>query len=67
MTDLEIKDLLDYWAKEVEENGFLEHDPVQIPHRYSRLQDVEIAGFLRRLWLGDNAKRLSRVLRNSCF
>ena len=45
MTDLEIKDLLDYWAKEVEENAFVEFDPVQIPHRYSRLQDIEIAGF----------------------
>ena len=45
MTGLEIKDLLDYWAKEVEENAFIEFDPVQIPHRYSRLQDIEIAGF----------------------
>lgn len=45
MTDLEIKDLLDFWAKEVEENAFIEFDPVQIPHRYSRLQDIEIAGF----------------------
>ncbi len=45
MTGLEIKDLLDYWAKKVEENAFIEFDPVQIPHRYSRLQDIEIAGF----------------------
>jgi uncharacterized protein (TIGR02757 family) len=45
MTDAEIKDLLDYWAKEVEENAFITEDPVQIPHRYSRKQDIEIAGF----------------------
>lgn len=45
MTDSEIKDLLDFWAKEVEENAFIPHDPVQIPHRYSRLQDIELAGF----------------------
>ena len=45
MTDSEIKELLDFWAKEVEENAFIPHDPVQIPHRYSRLQDIELAGF----------------------
>ena len=45
MTDLEIKELLDYWAKEVEENSFIPHDPVQIPHRYTRRQDIEISGF----------------------
>lgn len=45
MTDLEIKELLDFWAKEVEENSFIPHDPVQIPHRYTRRQDIEISGF----------------------
>lgn len=45
MTDPEIKELLDFWAKEVEENAFIPHDPVQIPHRYSRIQDIELAGF----------------------
>ncbi len=45
MKDSEIKDLLDFWAKEVEENSFIPHDPVQIPHRYSRRQDIEISGF----------------------
>lgn len=45
MTDSEIKELLDFWAKEVEENAFIGHDPVQIPHRYVRLQDIEVSGF----------------------
>jgi uncharacterized protein (TIGR02757 family) len=45
MTDSEIKELLDYWAKEVEENAFIPNDPVQIPHRYTRMQDIEISGF----------------------
>ncbi|MDL1913186.1 MAG: TIGR02757 family protein [Bergeyella sp.] len=26
--------------------SFIEHDPVQIPHRFSLLQDIEIVGFL---------------------
>ena len=43
MTDTDIKELLDFWAKEVEENAFVEFDPIQIPHYYSRQQDIEIA------------------------
>ena len=30
MTDLEIKDLLDYWAKEVEENAFVEFAVIEL-------------------------------------
>ena len=45
MTDSDIKELLDFWAKEVEENAFVEFDPIQIPHHYTRQQDIEIAGF----------------------
>ncbi len=26
--------------------GFIEHDPVSIPHRYTRQEDIEISGFL---------------------
>ena len=25
---------------------FIENDPIQIPHRFSRKEDIEIAGFL---------------------
>ena len=64
MTDLEIKDLLDYWAKEVEENGFVEHDPVQIPHRYSRLQDVEIAGFFAAIMAWGQRKTIIKSAQN---
>ena len=60
MTDLEIKDLLDYWAKEVEENAFVEFDPVQIPHRYSRLQDIEIAGFFAAIMAWGQRKTIIR-------
>lgn len=62
MNDLEIKELLDYWAKEIEGNGFIDFDPVQIPHRFVVLQDIEISGFFAAIMAWGQRKTII----NSC-
>lgn len=42
----ELKDFLDEKADIYNNTEFIQNDPVQIPHRFSLKQDVEIAGFL---------------------
>lgn len=42
----EIKALLDSRVAEYNSIDFIETDPIQIPHRFSRKEDIEIAGFL---------------------
>lgn len=46
MTSAELKDFLDEKADFYNTPDFIENDPVQIPHRFSLKQDVEISGFL---------------------
>jgi len=46
MTKLELKEFLDFKAEQYEKPVFLESDPIQIPHRFSRKEDIEISGFL---------------------
>lgn len=41
-----LKTFLDEKADLYNHVDFIQHDPVQIPHRYSSLQDIEISGFL---------------------
>ncbi|MEK9603031.1 MAG: TIGR02757 family protein [Flavobacteriaceae bacterium] len=46
MTQEELKSFLDYKAQQYESTTFIEHDPIQIPHQFSKKEDVEIASFL---------------------
>lgn len=46
MTKKELKIFLDEKAAQYETNNFIPHDPIQIPHRYEKKQDIEIAAFL---------------------
>jgi len=41
----EVKALLDLKAKEYNQPNFIKNDPIQIPHSFSKLQDIEIMGF----------------------
>jgi uncharacterized protein (TIGR02757 family) len=41
---LELKDFLDGKVEEFNNTNFIELDPVSIPHRYKKKQDIEIAG-----------------------
>lgn len=46
MTEKEIFAFLDEKANAFNHPNFIESDPIQIPHRFSVKQDIEIAGFL---------------------
>ena len=41
-----LKDYLDEQANRINTQAFIKNDPVQFPHRYTRLQDIEIVAFL---------------------
>lgn len=44
--DKELKAFLDEKVFEYNNQNFIAHDPISIPHRYSLKEDIEIAGFL---------------------
>ncbi|RED97501.1 TIGR02757 family protein [Marinoscillum furvescens] len=46
MNQSELKDFLDAKVKQYNQPGFIEHDPVSIPHGYTKPQDIEISGFI---------------------
>ena len=41
----ELKQLLDEAVDTYNRRGFIENDPIQIPHRFSKKEDIEIAAF----------------------
>jgi uncharacterized protein (TIGR02757 family) len=58
----EVRDLLDRAYLEFNRPGFIEDDPISIPHRFSRKEDIEIAGFFASLLAWGNRKT---IIRNS--
>lgn len=46
MTKAELKDFLDAKVLEYNHPRFLEDDPLQIPHRFTKKEDIEISAFL---------------------
>lgn len=70
----EIKDLLDAKVKQYNRLDFIADDPIQIPHRYSRKEDIEISGFLssiiawgQRKTIINNASRLLEWMEDSPY
>ena len=45
MVDDEVRDFLEEKADEYNTAEFIEHDPISVPHRFTKLQDIEISGF----------------------
>ncbi len=45
MDNAELKKFLDRKVKEYNRPSFIEHDPVSVPHSFTKKQDIEIAGF----------------------
>lgn len=45
MEFLELKDFLDIKVSEYNQPGFIANDPICIPHRFTKPQDIEIAAF----------------------
>ncbi len=46
MTQEELKDFLNFKADQYNSPLFIESDPIQLPHRFSKKEDVEITSFL---------------------
>ena len=46
MTEAALKDFLDAKAEQYNHPDFISTDPIQIPHRFTLKEDIEIAGFL---------------------
>ena len=43
-TIVDLKDFLDAKVEQFNRRGFIENDPISIPHQYKKKQDIEIAG-----------------------
>jgi uncharacterized protein (TIGR02757 family) len=70
----DIKFLLDSRLERYNHPDFIETDPIQIPHRFSRKEDVEIAAFLtatiawgQRKSIINNANRLMDLMDNAPY
>ncbi|MDO9154478.1 MAG: TIGR02757 family protein [Paludibacter sp.] len=70
----EVKFLLDQRVIQYNHTDFIDTDPIQIPHRFGRKEDIEIAGFLaaaiawgQRKSIINNANRLMVMMDNSPY
>jgi len=60
--DSGLKEFLDKKAAQYEQAGFIKDDPICIPHRFTKKQDIEIAGFFAAILAWGNRKSII----NSC-
>lgn len=72
MTQTELKDFLDEKVEQYNHPRFLEDDPLQVPHRFTKKEDIEISGFLtatiawgNRKSIINNATKLMGLLDNA--
>lgn len=49
MITQQIKDELNFYVKKYNTADFIEHDPISIPHQFSKKEDIEISGFLTQI------------------
>lgn len=74
MTSSDLKAFLDEKVDYYNRPGFIELDPISIPHRYARKEDIEIAGFLsamiswgNRTSILNNGRRLMLLMDDQPF
>lgn len=74
MNKSELKEFLDSKVNQYNKPDFIGSDPIQIPHRYSLKEDVEISGFLaatiawgNRKSIITNANKMMELMGNSPF
>lgn len=74
MKQSELKEFLDSKVIQYNNPKFIESDPIQIPHQFSKKEDIEIAGFLtatiawgNRKSIINNASRLMQLLDNAPY
>lgn len=58
MSPSELKEFLDFKASFYEQGHFLEEDPIQLPHRFSQKEDIEIVAFLVSMIAWGNRKSI---------
>ncbi|MDR0511170.1 MAG: TIGR02757 family protein [Rikenellaceae bacterium] len=56
----ELGELLEVLYRKYNAPDFIEHDPISIPHRYTRKEDIEISGFLSATIAWGNRKAIVR-------
>jgi uncharacterized protein (TIGR02757 family) len=62
MDDIQLKNYLDQKFEKFNELSFIESDPIQIPHQFSKKEDIEISAFLAATIAWGNRKM---IIRNS--
>ncbi|MBU2905694.1 TIGR02757 family protein [Arenibacter algicola] len=74
MTQEELKEFLDAKVEQYNRPDFLSTDPLGIPHRFTKKEDIEISGFLtatiawgNRKSIINNSERMMELLDNSPF
>ena len=74
MTNSELKEFLDTKVEQYNNSKFIESDPIQIPHQFSKKEDIEIAGFLtatiawgNRKSIINNANKMMQLLEQSPY
>ncbi|MBA10451.1 MAG: TIGR02757 family protein [Flavobacteriaceae bacterium] len=74
MPKKELKSFLDLKVEMYNRNSFIASDPIQVPHQFSKKEDIEIAGFLsatiawgNRIMIIRNAKKMMEIMDNSPF
>lgn len=70
----ELREFLDEKVLQYNNPRFIEHDPIQVPHRYSVKEDIEISGFLAatiswgtRTSIIKSAKRMMELMGDSPY
>ena len=70
----ELKEFLDAKVEQYNHPKFIESDPIQIPHQFSKKEDIEIAGFLtatiawgNRKSIINNAHKMMQLLEQSPY
>ena len=64
MNHLELKEFLEEKVALYNNPHFIESDPIQIPHRFSLKEDIEIAGFLSATIAWGNRKM---IIKNATY
>jgi len=74
MTSEELKDFLEAKVLAYNNPSFIESDPIQIPHKFTLKEDIEISGFLtatiawgKRQMIINNANKIMNLMGNSPF
>ena len=74
MNNLELKEFLDYKAEQYENKLFIDSDPIQIPHRFTAKEDIEISAFLiatiawgNRKMIIKNSEKLMEIIKHAPY